>query len=185
MVYDAKAKYLIISGLIKFFYLKVLNFKTSKELCGKLENIHAGDSYVKDAKLQIYREKFEQIKMKEVKNINAYIQHVDEITNSLEGLGEPVDTKIVVRNILRTLPARFNPNVYVLEYSQIIANLSKDEFHGVLTAFEMRIEEQDDTYHLETTFAASKKTSKDKHTLKAKTCSCKEEEKKEDEEQFK
>ena len=51
-------------------------------------------------------------------------------------------------------------------------------------AYGMRIEEKEDTYHLETTFVTSKKTSKDTHTPKAKTCSCKEEEKEEDEEEF-
>ena len=51
-------------------------------------------------------------------------------------------------------------------------------------AYEMRIEEGDGTSHRETIFATSKKTSKEKHTLKAKTCSCKEEEKEEDEEEF-
>ena len=50
--------------------------------------------------------------------------------------------------------------------------------------YEMRIEEEDNTSHLERTFAASKKTSKEKHTSKVKTCSCKEEEKEEDEESF-
>ena len=42
MVYDAKAKDLIISGLIESVYLKVLSCKTAKEVWGKLENIYAG-----------------------------------------------------------------------------------------------------------------------------------------------
>lgn len=46
----------------------------------------------------------------------------------------------------------------------------------------MRIEEEVDTSHLETTFSASKKNSKDKQTSKVKTCNCKDEEKEEDEE---
>eukprot|EP00253_Pinus_taeda_P023332 PITA_23332 len=156
MVHDAKAKDIIISGLIEFVYLKVLNCKTAKEVWSKLENIYAGDSKVKEAKLQIYRENFEQLKMKEDENIAAYFQHVDETTNTLEGLGELVDTKIVVQKILRTLPTRFNP----------------------------KIEEEDGTSHIETAFATFKKTSKNKKTLKAKTCSCKDEEKEEDEEEF-
>ena len=41
----------------------------------------------------------------------------------------------------------------------------------------MRIEEENDTSHLETTFTTSKKTSKDNHTPKEKNYSCKEEEK--------
>ena len=51
-------------------------------------------------------------------------------------------------------------------------------------AYEMRIEEEDGTSHLETTFAASKKNSKDKQTSKGKTCNCKDEEKEEDEEEY-
>lgn len=50
--------------------------------------------------------------------------------------------------------------------------------------YEMRIEEQDGTSHLETKFSTFKKTSKDKKNLKEKTCSCKDEEKEEGEEEF-
>jgi len=184
MVYDAKAKDLIISGLIKSIYLRVLSCKTAKEVWSKLENIYAGDSKVKEVKLQIFRVKFEQLKMREDEDIVAYIQHVDETTNTLEGLVELVETKIVVRKILKTLPTRFNPKVSVLEDRSNLTCLSIDELHGILTPYEMRIEEEDDISHLETTFAASKKNSKDKQTSKAKTCNCKDEEKEEDEEEF-
>eukprot|EP00253_Pinus_taeda_P022500 PITA_22500 len=109
MVCDAKAKDLIISGIIESIYLKVLSCKTVKEVWGKLENIYVGDSNVKEAKLQIFREKFNQLKMREDEDIAAYFQRVDETTNTLEGLGEPIETKIVVRNILITFPIRFNP----------------------------------------------------------------------------
>eukprot|EP00253_Pinus_taeda_P031031 PITA_31031 len=143
-----------------------------------------GDSNVKEAKLQIYKAKFEQLRMKEDDNIAAYFQHVDEITNTLEGLGEPVDEKTIIRKILRTLPGRFNPKVSVLEYSANLAKLSKDELHGVLIAYEMRLDEEEGTSHLETAFTASKKTNKDKQPSKAKTCTCKCEEKEDDEEGF-
>ena len=101
MVNDAKSKNIIISGLIEFAYHKVLGCKTAKNVWDKLENIYAGDSNVKEAKLQIYRAKFEQLIMKEDCNIAAYFQYVDEITNTLEGLGEPVDEKTIIRKILR------------------------------------------------------------------------------------
>lgn len=123
---------------------------------------------MKEAKFQILRAKFEQLKMREDEDIVAYFQRVDETTNTLEGLGEPVETKIVVRKILRTLPARFNPKVSVLEDRSNLTNLSINELHGILTAYEMRIEEEDGTCHLETTFAASKKNSKDKQLRKQK-----------------
>ena len=78
------------------------------------------------AKLQIYRAKFEQLRMKEDCNIVAYFQYVDEITNTPKGLGEPVDEKTIIRKILTTLPGRFNPKVLVLEYSANLEKLKKE-----------------------------------------------------------
>eukprot|EP00253_Pinus_taeda_P013848 PITA_13848 len=143
LVNDAKAKNIIISGLIESAYHKVLGCKTTKNVWDKLENIYAGDSNVKEAKLQMYREKFKQLRMKEDDNIVAYFQHVVEITNTLEGLGEPVDERTIIRKILRMLPARFNPKVSVLEYSANMEKLSKEELNGVLITYEMRLDEEE------------------------------------------
>lgn len=71
LVNDAKEKIIIISGLIESDYHKVLGCKTAKNVWDKLENIYAGDSNVKEAKLQIYRAKIEQLRMKEDDNIAA------------------------------------------------------------------------------------------------------------------
>ena len=98
--------------------------------------------------------------MKEDNNIAAYFQHVDEITNILEGLGEPGYEKTIIRKILRTLPGRFNPKVSVLEYNENLDKLSKEELHGVLITYEMRLDEEEGNSHLETTFIASNKTNK-------------------------
>eukprot|EP00253_Pinus_taeda_P003873 PITA_03873 len=184
LVNDAKSKNIIINGLIESPYHKVLGCKTAKNVWDKLENIYAGDSNVKEAKLQIYKEKFEQLRMKEDDNIAAYFQHVDEITNTLEGLGELVDEKTIIQKILRTLSRIFNPKVSVLEYSENMAKLSKEELHGVLIAYEMRLDEEHGTSHLEIAFATSKKTNKDKQPSKEKTRTCKCEEKEDDEEGF-
>ena len=120
--------------------------------------------------------------MKEGGNIATYFQYVDEITNTQEGLGEPVDKKTIIWKILRMLPGRFNPKVSVLEYSANLDKLVKEELHGVLIAYEMRLDEEEGTSHLETAFVASKKTNKDKQTSIEKACTCKCEEKGDDEE---
>ena len=78
-------------------------------------------------------------------------------------MGEPVDDKTIIQKILRTLLGRFNLKVSILEYSVNMAKLSKEELHGVFIAYEMRLDEEEGTSHLETVFAASKKTNKDKH----------------------
>lgn len=99
-------------------------------------------------------------------------------------MGESVEAKKIVRKILRTLPKIFNPKVFVLEYRLNLTNINIDELHGILMAYEMRIEEEDGTSQLETIFSASKNNSQDKKNQKEKTCNCKDEEKEEDEEEF-
>ena len=71
------------------------------------------------------------------------------------------------------LPGRFNPKVSDLEYSENLDKLSKEELHGVLIAYEMRLDEEEGTSDLETAFVASKKTNKDKQTSIEMTCTCK------------
>ena len=116
VVNDDKTKDLIISGLTQYVYVKVLGCKIAKGLWDKLWNIYVGDLKVKEAKHQMYRAQFEKLRMKEDGNIATYFIHVSEITNALEGLGEPVDKNVIVRKVLRTLPSRFNPKVSILEY---------------------------------------------------------------------
>ena len=60
----------------------------AKEVWDKLKNIYEGDEKVKQVKLQEHRAKFENIKMKESENIEAYILRVDEVVISIIGLVE-------------------------------------------------------------------------------------------------
>ena len=54
----------------------------------KLKNIYQGDTKVKKEKLRTYRTQFEGLKMKEEDDIAAYFQRVEEVVNTMRGLGE-------------------------------------------------------------------------------------------------
>ena len=69
----------------------------------KLKNVYEGDGKVKGAKLQTYRRQFEHLTMKEDENIGAYFLRVDEIVNTMRGLGEKVENPTLVQKILRSL----------------------------------------------------------------------------------
>ena len=62
---------LLSVDLLNLLIIRCLVLKSPKNVWDKLENIYAGDSNVKEEKLQIYREKFEQLRMKEDNNIAA------------------------------------------------------------------------------------------------------------------
>ena len=92
-----------------------MNYDTTKELWDKLNNVYKGDSKVQKAKLQTYRAQFEGLKMMEEENIATYLQSVEEVVNTIRGLGEEVKETIVVQRILRSLPSKFNPKVSTVE----------------------------------------------------------------------
>jgi hypothetical protein len=130
-----------------------------KEIWDKLKNIYEGDEKVKEAKLQIFREKFEQLKMNEDEDITTYFLRVDEVVNNIIGLGDELKEHVVVKKVLRSLPMRFDSNISALEERVDLATLTMDELHGTLTTYEMRTE-QDNLVTKEATFKASKKTKK-------------------------
>jgi hypothetical protein len=49
-----------------------------------LEVVYEGDDKVKEAKPQIYRIHFENLKMKEEENIVEYFHRLDEVVNSIK-----------------------------------------------------------------------------------------------------
>jgi len=52
--------------------------------------------------------------MLEDENITAYFQRVEEFDDTMKGLGEEMEEKVVVQNLLRSLPSKFNPKVSTL-----------------------------------------------------------------------
>jgi hypothetical protein len=52
--------------------------------------------------------------MKEDENIATYFLRVDEIVNSIRGLGETVEESLIVQKVLRTLLMTFDANISTL-----------------------------------------------------------------------
>jgi hypothetical protein len=80
--------------------------------------------------------------MKEDEDIVAYFLQVDETMNEIIRLGEEIEESIIVQKILRSLPMRFNPKISSLEERSDLDSTSMDELHGIFTAYEMRIEQE-------------------------------------------
>jgi hypothetical protein len=137
--FNAKAMNVILSGLAEAEFVKVMHLESAKEMWDKLISSYEGNEKVKDAKLQTYRLKFEQLNMNEDETINKYFLRVEELVNSMKGLGEKIEDTFLVQKILRSLPNRFNPKVSAIEELNDLKILSIDQLLGTLTAYEMRI----------------------------------------------
>ena len=138
-------------------FTKVAHCKSTKDIWDKLWNIYEGDSKVKATKLQTYRGQFKQLKMKEDENITAYFLWVDEIVNAIIGLGEEIKESVIVQNVLRYLPMRFDHKISTIEERVDLDSIRMDELHGIFTSYEMRTKKEN-PYINEESFKASKRS---------------------------
>jgi uncharacterized lipoprotein YehR (DUF1307 family) len=78
----------ILNGLAKAEFVKVMHLQNAKEMWDKIISSYEGNEKVKDAKLQTFRLKFEQLKMNEDETVSKYFLRVEELVNAMKGLGE-------------------------------------------------------------------------------------------------
>lgn len=94
--------------------------------------------------------------MKDNENVASYLLPVDEIFNTIRGLGEKVEEPMIVQKVLRSLPLIIDAKFFAIEQMKGLDSLTMDELHGILTAYEMRTEKEKPSKR-EATFKASKK----------------------------
>ena len=105
----------ILGGLLGLEFVKVMHCISTKEIWYKLKNVYEGNSKVKGARMQTYRRQFEHMKMKEDEDIATYFLRVDEIVNTMKGLGENIRNSVIVQKIFRSLPMRFYSKISALQ----------------------------------------------------------------------
>lgn len=155
---NSRAINAILNGLPDYEHVKVMYYKSTKEAWDKLQKIYQGDDNIKQAKLQTHRCQFESMKiMEEEENIAAYLLQVDEVVNTIRGLGEKIEESVVVKKVFRSLALRFDAKVYVLEDTKDLHSLTMDELQKNLTTYEMRTVNEN-TSRKKETFKASKGT---------------------------
>jgi hypothetical protein len=165
--FNAKGMNSILNGLVEANFVKVMHLQTVKEMWDKLISSYEGNEKVKDAKLQTFRLKFEQLKMNEDETVSKYFLRVEELVNSMKGLGEKIEESILVQKILRSLLDKFNPKVSAIEELNDLKTLSIDKLLGTLTAYEMRIN-KDKSITREASFKEDENTDPDLDDIEAK-----------------
>lgn len=107
---------------------------TTKYVWDKLKNIYEGYDKVKKEKLKTDRGQFETLKMKEEENITYYSLRIYEVVITIRILGKKVDKIVIEQIVIRSLPLRFDPNIFAIEEMKDLENMTMDELHGILIA---------------------------------------------------
>nr|GFB28036.1 UBN2 domain-containing protein [Tanacetum cinerariifolium] len=92
---------------------------------------HQGNSQVKDNKIDLLVQQYEQFVIFEDESIDSAVARFTIIT-SLQALGEGYSSKNCVRKFLRALHPKWRAKVTTIEESKDLTSLSFDEFIGNL-----------------------------------------------------
>jgi hypothetical protein len=68
---------MLLNGLAEAEFVKVMHLQTTIEMWDKLISSYEGNEKVKDAKLQTFGLKFEQLKMNEDETVSKYFLRVE------------------------------------------------------------------------------------------------------------
>ena len=71
-------------------------------------------------------------------SIANFFLRLDDIVNRMRNPGETITKSTLVEKVLRSLMTKFESKVSALEEKQDLQNLIVVQFHGILTAYEMR-----------------------------------------------
>jgi hypothetical protein len=80
-----------MNSLAYSLFVKVMHCRLEKDMWEKLHKIYDGDYKVKKEKLQIHTGQFETLKMNEQESTATYFIRVDDIVNTIIGLGENIE----------------------------------------------------------------------------------------------
>nr|GEY86400.1 zf-CCHC domain-containing protein/UBN2 domain-containing protein [Tanacetum cinerariifolium] len=129
----------IYNALPRKEYERIFMCNTAKEIWKTLLITHQGNSQVKDNKIDLLVQQYEQFIIFEDESIDSAFARFNTIITSLKALYEGYSSKNYVRKFLRALHPKWRAKVTAMEESKDLTSLSLDELIGNLKVYEMII----------------------------------------------
>ncbi|GKC40219.1 hypothetical protein Tco_1052603 [Tanacetum coccineum] len=141
---DNEAKMVIYNALPRKEYERIFMCNTTIEIWKTLLITHQGNSQVKDNKIDLLVQQYEQFVISEDESIDSAFARFNTIITSLKALDEGYSSKNYVRKFLRALHPKWRAKVTAIEESKDLTSLSLDELIGNLKVHEMIIKKDSD-----------------------------------------
>ncbi|GJY02452.1 zf-CCHC domain-containing protein [Tanacetum coccineum] len=129
----------IYNALPRKEYERIFMCNTEKEIWKTLLITHQGNSQVKDNKIDLLVQQYEQFVISEDESIDSAFARFNTIITSLKALDEGYSSKNYIRKFLRALHPKWRAKVTAIEESKDLTSLSLDELIGNLKVHEMII----------------------------------------------
>ncbi|GJT40280.1 retrovirus-related pol polyprotein from transposon TNT 1-94 [Tanacetum coccineum] len=134
-----EAKMVIYNALPRKEYERIFMCNTAKEIWKTLLITHQGNNQVKDNKIDLLVQQYEQFIISEDESIDSAFARFNTIITSLKALDEGYSSKNYVRKFLRALHPKWRAKVTTIEESKDLTSLSLDELIGNLKVHKMII----------------------------------------------
>nr|GEV61796.1 zf-CCHC domain-containing protein/UBN2 domain-containing protein [Tanacetum cinerariifolium] len=134
-----EAKMVIYNTLPRKEYERIFMCNTAKEIWKTLLITHHGNSQVKDNKIDLLVQQYEQFVISKYESIDSAFARFSTIITSLKSLDDGYSSKNYVRKFLRALHPKWRAKVMAIEDSKDLTSLSLDELIGYLKVYEMII----------------------------------------------
>ncbi|GJX33795.1 retrovirus-related pol polyprotein from transposon TNT 1-94 [Tanacetum coccineum] len=134
-----EAKMVIYNALPRKEYERIFMCDTAEEIWKTLLITHQGNSQVKENKIDLLVQQYEQFVISEDESIDSAFARFNTIITSLKALDEGYSSKNYVRKFLRALHPKWRAKVTTIEESKDLTSLSLDELIGNLKVHEMII----------------------------------------------
>nr|GEY52005.1 zinc finger, CCHC-type [Tanacetum cinerariifolium] len=141
---DNTSKAIIFQTLPQDMLMQVAQYTTAKEVWNSIKVKHLGADLVQKARLQTLRSELETLKMKPHESTSEFAGKLSSIQAKFKSLGGILKDKVIVRKLLNSVPKKFLPIVASIEQYQEIDTMQFEEAVGRITAFEERLESQDE-----------------------------------------
>nr|GEW21900.1 zinc finger, CCHC-type [Tanacetum cinerariifolium] len=129
----------IYNALPRKEYERIFMCKTAKEIWDTLLITHQGNSQVKDNKIDILVQQYDQFTIPEEESIDNGFARFNTIITSLKAFDEGFSIKNYVRKFLRALHPKWRAKVTAIKESKDLTSLSLDELIGNLKVYEVTI----------------------------------------------
>ncbi|GJY58011.1 reverse transcriptase domain-containing protein [Tanacetum coccineum] len=165
-----EAKMVLYNALSKKEYERIFMCKTAKDIWQSLLITHEGNSQVKDNKIDLLVQQYEQFTILEEESIDSGFARFNTIITSLKALDEDFSSKNYVRKFLKALHPKWIAKVTTIEELKDLSSLALDELIDNLKVLEVVMEKDSEIYRgkkerVKSIALEAKKESSDDETL--------------------
>ncbi|GKC71070.1 hypothetical protein Tco_1116953, partial [Tanacetum coccineum] len=141
-----EAKMVLYNALPKKEYERIFMCKTAKDIWQSLLITHQGNSQVKDNKIDLLVQQYEQFTILEEESIDSGFARFNTIITSLKALDEGFSSKNYVRKFLMALHPKWRAKVTAIKESKDLSSLALDKLIGNLKVHEVVMEKDSEIY---------------------------------------